>query len=112
MLGEGEGFTPTQPESKRGSPVLNSLYIDCMASQGDHRPVWTTSNPIVGGSTMVIPAVGLGFGTEALSEYVSRLSFDYFDSAFEGVYSCQSGLSNEFAEIYITQSVFLHVIII
>ena len=100
IFGEEDIFP--SPESKRGSPVQNSLYIDCMASQGDHKPRWLTSNPIVGMNSTTVPALGLGYGTEALSDYVTRLSFDYFDFSFEGVYTCQSGVSNEFAETYIT----------
>lgn len=100
ILGEGESF-PT-PQSKRGSPVQNSLYIDCMASQGDHKPIWSTSNPIVGRNSTIISELGLGYGTETLSDYVTRLAFDFFDFSFEGVYTCQSGVSNEFAETYIT----------
>ena len=90
----------------------NSLYVDCLASQGNHEPVWTTFNPIVGGATGTI-AVGVGYRVEMLSDYMARLSFEYFDPAFTGIYKCLSGRSNAFAEIFITtgilSNIFMHV---
>ena len=107
-----EGLTSPQPLNKRGSPVENSLYVDCLASQGNHKPVWTTFNPIVGGVTGTI-AVGDGYRVEMLSDYMARLSFEYFDPAFTGIYKCLSGRSNAFAEIFITtgilSNIFMHV---
>jgi hypothetical protein len=104
QLREGEGTSTTlpPPQSKRGSPVQDSLYVDCSASQGDHEPVWTTTNPEVGGDTGVIPTDAEGYGAQRLSAYMARLYFDYFDPGYEGVYTCYSELSSEFVEIIVT----------
>ena len=106
QLREGEGTSTTlpPPQSKRGSPVQDSLYVDCSASQGDHEPVWTTTNPEVGGDTGVIPTDAEGYGAQRLSAYMARLYFDYFDPGYEGVYTCYSELSSEFVEIIVTSS--------
>ena len=107
-LGDGESPTSSMPLSKRGSPLQDTLYVDCMASQGDHEPVWVTDNPIVRGDTNIIPAESEdSYEARALSDYVTRLSFEYFDPHFEGVYMCLSGRSNAFVEIYITRGEFL-----
>ena len=102
LLGEGGGGTLPPPESKRGSPVQDSLYVDCIASQGNHQPFWTTSNLLVGRNTTSVPSIGEGYGAESLSAYMARLSFDFFVPEYEGVYTCLSARSREFVEILIT----------
>ena len=106
LLGEAGGgggiTTLPPPESKRGSPVQDSLYIDCTASQGNHRPLWATSNMFVGQGIMFVPRVGDGYGAERLSPYVARLSFDFFVPEYQGVFTCISELSGKFVEIIIT----------
>ena len=87
---------------KRGSPIENSLYVDCDASQGNHQPMWVTLNPSVGGTTGVISAGNDSYGVEILSDYMARLYFNSFDQAFEGVYRCLSAQSGNFVEIFIT----------
>ena len=78
--------------------------MDCSASQGDHEPVWTTTNLIVGGETGIVPSVGLGYRAERLSAYKARLTFDILLPEYEGVYTCRSELSGEFVEIFVTTS--------
>lgn len=99
---EEESFTTPTPNHKRGSPVENSLYVDCDASQGNHQPMWVTLNPSVGGPTGIISAGNDSFGVEILSDYMARLFFNYFDPTFEGVYRCLSAQSGNFVEIFIT----------
>ena len=84
--------------------MQDTLYVDCCASQGDHEPVWITTNLIVGGNTTAVPPDGEGYGALRLSAYMARLYFDFFVPKYEGVYTCLSELSNEFVEILITSS--------
>lgn len=83
-----------------------ALSVDCLATQGDHRPMWVTSNTVVGGDSGVIRErdsdESLSYGVETLSNYVARLSFDIIMEEFAGTYICVSGISGQFAEIYIT----------
>lgn len=99
---EEDSFTSPTPNHKRGSPVENSLYVDCDASQGNHQPMWVTLNPSVGGPTGIISAGNDSYGVEILSDYMARLYFNSFDRAFEGVYRCLSAQSGNFVEIFIT----------
>lgn len=98
---EGDFVSPT-PMHKRGSPVENSLYIDCVASQGNHEPMWITLNPTVGGTTGIISVINGSYGVQMLSDYMARLYFSYFDQEYIGVYRCLSAKSGKFAEIFIT----------
>lgn len=89
---------------------MNSLSIDCLASQGNHLPAWITSNDVVG-TNGIIPERSENealYGTDTLSNYTARLSFDYFEEDFSGTYTCISGKSNAFAEIYVTTGKLLY----
>lgn len=98
-----DSFTSPQPMHKRGSPIDNSLYVDCVASQGHHNPMWVTFNPSVGGTTGVISSGNGSYGAQILSDYMARLFFNPFDQAFEGVYRCLSAQTGNFVEIFITR---------
>ena len=79
----------------------DSLYVDCMASQGDHLPEWITFNSLVGEASGVISEED-GYGAEMLSNYVARLYFEYFEPSFADKYTCISRSSEEFVEVFIT----------
>lgn len=83
-----------------------ALSVDCLATQGNHLPMWVTSNTVVGGDNGVIRERDsnetLSYGVDALSNYIARLSFDIIMEEYAGTYFCVSGISGQFAEIYIT----------
>ena len=83
-----------------------ALSVDCLATQGNHMPMWVTSNTAVAGDNGVVRErdsdEALSYGVDTLSNYVARLSFDVMMEEFAGTYFCISGISGQFAEIYIT----------
>ena len=84
----------------------SSLSLDCLASQGNHNPMWFTSNTVVGDENGLVMQKNNGDifsnGMEVVSNYVARLSFDIIMEAITGTYSCVSAISGELVEVFIT----------
>ena len=95
---------PGDEDEKGGSLEPDILSIDCITSQGDHQPFWTTSNHLVGGNQTIIPSLGPDNRTERVSAYEARLTLAPSLPEYEGVYTCRSELSNNFVQISIKSS--------
>ena len=82
------------------------LSIDCLVSQGNHPPYWTTTNTCVGGSSGRIPQQNSHVSAckeEQISNYVTRLTINRRDERYTGKYTCVSGYTRTLSqEFYLT----------
>ena len=52
---------------------IGSLSVNCVATQGDHQPVWTSNNPVITDVTGDVLDPGLGLnGQIVISNYTTR----------------------------------------
>ena len=93
-------FRESEGEAPLSKREIDSLFIDCVASQGDHEPMWFTANS---SEAEALPVDGEnGVGVEMISNYAARLSVVYLQPEYAGLYLCKSGRSNAFVEAFVT----------